>query len=694
MAVRVFIDSVDSYAGKVVSKLISNSVPGATLADIDDASEGSQADYNRNESKENTYEVIGTLKVEGAKKPNWVKEIVSESKQEDLFSALKSCDIIVYNISEDPSLVDQASWAVSALHAEIESFTRMKTFICISNAMTWARTRPIDLDDPEVPFTEDDYRRRKPHQNYKAEISLEKLVVKLGKTNKELFSTFIIMSGMLYGCGESLFHYLFKAAWLNHPYLQCYGNGQNVIPTIHVKDLASIILNVMDGNPRVKYIIAVDDSQSTLEEIVRAVSINLGSGKVKNVTKEEAISDKNIEKADFDKLLVSLRMESTTAKDLNVEWVAETGLVDNIEGVIREYKEERKLFPLRMFVFGPPAVGKSTIVEQLCKHYKLHHIKMTEVIQDAISELERSAARADIENEDEEDDQRAQEDQELLEALQENREQNNGRYDDQFVVRFFRQKLKSMPCQNQGFIIDGYPKLYSQAQELFASEEDEDDTEENLPEYDASIMPEFIISLDASDDFLKNRVINLPEKEVHGSHNTEEGLIRRLARYRAENTEDETVLNYFDELEIHPEHFDVTDDDSPKALNTVKAIIKLIGEPRNYGPTAEELEEIKRREEEEKELREAQEKIEREEKEAREAEERAIRQTEWKQRLDEVRKQEKELIDTRSIPLRNYLMKHVMPTLSEGLIECCKSRPDDPVDFLAEYLLQNNPVID
>jgi len=30
--------------------------------------------------------------------------------------------------------------------------------------------------------------------------------------------------------------------------------------------------------------------------------------------------------------------------------------------------------------------------------------------------------------------------------------------------------------------------------------------------------------------------------------------MRRLAEFRAINTEDETVLNYFDELEIHPDH--------------------------------------------------------------------------------------------------------------------------------------------
>lgn len=48
--------------------------------------------------------------------------------------------------------------------------------------------------------------------------------------------------------------------------------------------------------------------------------------------------------------------------------------------------------------------------------------------------------------------------------------------------------------------------------------------------------------------------MNLPENEVAGTHNTEEGLHRRLAEYRSVNSDDETILNYFDELEIHPEH--------------------------------------------------------------------------------------------------------------------------------------------
>ena len=37
-------------------------------------------------------------------------------------------------------------------------------------------------EDPEIPFTEDDYRRRKSHPNFKEHISAEKMVIKYGKT--------------------------------------------------------------------------------------------------------------------------------------------------------------------------------------------------------------------------------------------------------------------------------------------------------------------------------------------------------------------------------------------------------------------------------------------------------------------------------------------------------------------------------
>merc|ERR1712100_773416 len=75
--------------------------------------------------------------------------------------------------------------------------------------------------------------------------------------------------------------------------------------------------------------------------------------------------------------------------------------------------------------------------------------------------------------------------------------------------------------------------------------------------------------------------------------------------------------------------------------------------------------------------------------EAEEARERAKKLEEWRSRLNEVKRQELDRLELQSVPLRNYLMKNVMPTLTQGLMECCKVRPDDPVDFLAEYLFEH-----
>lgn len=64
---------------------------------------------------------------------------------------------------------------------------------------------------------------------------------------------------------------------------------------------------------------------------------------------------------------------------------------------------------------------------------------------------------------------------------------------------------------------------------------------------------EFVFSLTASDEFLINRAINLPEIEVVGTHYTEKQFLQSLKQFRRLNTDDRTVLNYFDELEIHPQ---------------------------------------------------------------------------------------------------------------------------------------------
>ncbi|CAK58275.1 unnamed protein product (macronuclear) [Paramecium tetraurelia] len=44
-----------------------------------------------------------------------------------------------------------------------------------------------------------------------------------------------------------------------------------------------------------------------------------------------------------------------------------------------------------------------------------------------------------------------------------------------------------------------------------------------------------------------------------------------------------------------------------------------------------------------------------------------------------------------SLPIRNYLDQTVVPILLQAMTEVAKVRPSNPIDFIAQYLISNNP---
>ena len=100
-----------------------------------------------------------------------------------------------------------------------------------------------------------------------------------------------------------------------------------------------------------------------------------------------------------------------------------------------------------------------------------------------------------------------------------------------------------------------------------------------------------VIDLTATEDFLKHRMMSLPEEVVQGTHNTEEGFLRRLLQFGQLRAEEDTVLHYFDEQEIDPIIIDVTQNNDEENGPILALVKKTIGAPRNYGLTPEEKEE-------------------------------------------------------------------------------------------------------
>ena len=47
--------------------------------------------------------------------------------------------------------------------------------------------------------------------------------------------------------------------------------------------------------------------------------------------------------------------------------------------------------------------------------------------------------------------------------------------------------------------------------------------------------------------------------------------------------------------------------------------------------------------------------------------------------------------ELQNLPVRAYLDKTVVPILLQALAECSKERPQNPIEFVANYLLEHNP---
>eukprot|EP00047_Mylnosiga_fluctuans_P001361 m.219923 g.219923 ORF g.219923 m.219923 type:complete len:665 (+) comp10277_c0_seq1:1060-3054(+) len=661
----VFVSGVDTYAGRSIAEVIA----------------GSSAEFfPEGSASKGPLTVIGTLHDKAGKKPKCVERIVDAADKAALKAELLAATHIVYDITQHADVIPEAIWAIEALDAVSDDFAGNKVFVLVSTIMTWAKTKPVDPEDLS-PIAEDEFRRRRPHLNFKAHLDLEKQVTKIGKKENTKLLTYVVCAGLLYGDGELLFHRFFKSAWqLEEPHLECYGAGDNAVPAVHVRDLGAIVSAVLTSTPpQNRYLLAVDDGTSTLEEILRSIADTLGNGVVKKIAKEDALTDGSLAQEDYDSLMINLRVDAAAIKDLAVNWACQGGLVESIATVIAEYRKARGLHALKVCVLGPPGAGKSYLAGQLCQHYKLPRIHIQGVIKSKLDRLNDAVAKLESPDISPEDSERADAAKEELAEARANIEANGGKYGEELLCKWVKETLGRGQCRNQGYVLDGFPKTTAHAKDIFGAAE----------EQDTAILPEFVFAFDATDEFLKDRIMALPESEVAGTHNSEEGLLRRLAKYRAENTEDNTVLNFFDLLEIHPISLAAESSNAP-----FERAIHIIGKPRNYGLTAAEQAALAASEAAKSAAAEARANEERTKLEAALAAEAAQAQATWAALRSEVQRQHAEARDQAALPLRSFLVKNVLPTLTKGLMELCDVRPEDPIDYLAEYLFKHNPRIE
>lgn len=108
-----------------------------------------------------------------------------------------------------------------------------------------------------MPFKESDFYLRVASPSFEKHKTLETLAMSAVTTQPKL-KVHVFCSGIRYGNGEDIFYDTFKSAWL---YWQLYyeaKDGENLIPTIHVNDLANVVKRVVANKTNHPYIFAID----------------------------------------------------------------------------------------------------------------------------------------------------------------------------------------------------------------------------------------------------------------------------------------------------------------------------------------------------------------------------------------------------------------------------------------------------
>lgn len=609
------------------------------------------------------------------------------------------CDVVVYDLhSADLKEVEEKLMIFKT--AKIEE---AKTIVIVSSVMGWVNT-PVKIqienapiveaevteevaekapeseeslkkaEEPAegkivntpVPFEETDFQLRVPHNDYLAWKNIEDLA--MGLAAKENLNVYIISAGVLYGNGEKIFEHHFKSAWLESPRSLPYlGEGENLIPTIHVKDLAKIVKFLVDSKPETKYLFGIDNTKDRKQiSIVKAISDGIGTGLV------ESVKSSGMDWEEFLSINVWMKPSSILVPEEEVpppfEWHSLDGVSGNIYKLNNEFNSHRGLRPIKVFVSGPPASGKTHFSKKISEEYNIPHLKVKDLIVECA--LHKS---------------------ELGETLKKLAEANQ-RVPDSTLAEVFRWKLHMNHCRNRGFILDGYPRSYKEASNLFVKEKKpeieipEEAEEPKAKEYelDTEILPKSVIVFRASTSFLMNRISSLSHQQ---SEFNQERMERRLRVYHEDNIiAPKSVFDYFTELDTEVFQCECTDEEI-EIIEGLRIYIEREGRPYNFLASIQEMVENRRRFMQQRDVdiveknelkRKEEEEVKRQELEKRDG----IAQ----KRFENVRKQLEDASRDRSTPLRKYLMENVMPTLAEALIQVCKIMPEDPVDYVAELV--------
>lgn len=206
--------------------------------------------------------------------------------------------------------------------------------------------------------------------------------------------------------------------------------------------------------------------------------------------------------------------------NIGTDWHCAEGITAGTMKLLNEeFNLFRGLFPLKVFIGGPPASGKTHYTKMLASSYGIPHLTIGEMVEHAKklkNELgdEIRSRIEELKNEEMEkyEKTRKKKDPDLDRATIKVRLPND------LLHKLVKAHVGSPACMNKGFILDGYPRNIVDAKAVFLDpiegyepreEGDEEIKGEEpagaFPGFDISqkILPQYTVIFEAENDSLK-----------------------------------------------------------------------------------------------------------------------------------------------------------------------------------------------
>ena len=354
-----------------------------------------------------------------------------------------------------------------------------------------------------VGFREKDYKQRVPIEFYKRFKEYEDYLLDLKFENLNIY---ILCAGIPYGGCETTFNYFFKSAWLQNPIeLPYYNEGNNLVPTIHIKDLARMVKRIADNKAEFPYIFAFDRTKDTsLKNIISSISKNIGSGKTVSIPYDkDLIRNIPLKEEDFfidklkyekNKLVMNItKHELTWTRFLGIdvmlkkskylgedyEWYCKEGIPANCQKLLKEFCSYRYLRPLKIILNCKNEKYRKLFAEKISKFYNIPIINFELMIE----QLNQNISENEEEKYMNEKFYKLKERLDFLESHPDfKNEANELLYDkNEILYECLKYLLKSNAAINRGYVLEGIPvtkdeinSIYYYKKEIKTNPEDEE----------------------------------------------------------------------------------------------------------------------------------------------------------------------------------------------------------------------------